>query len=309
MRRSDGDIKGEMQSIRVLSWNVASRTACDKQVAAIYSRRLDIVALQEVTERTAQPFEKAIIEIGLKHIVNSFELASDRNVLTGPRRYGEIIASKWPRQVLPPATDFVPWPARLLSAVIASPLGRIELHATHIPPGSSNGWVKIDVLEGIYKYLARGVPHPRILCGDFNTPQAETPKGEIVTWGQRIAKGRKVVLCRWRRGGNGERWDQAERNILKGLAQFDLFDVYRQLHGYTAKGFSWYTIHAGKKRGRRFDHVLASRSLNAVECRYLHSFRELKLSDHSPIEVHFRPTLARRGRNSETGENGGSRSR
>jgi len=48
----------------------------------------------------------------------------------------------------------------------------------------------------------------------------------------------------------------------------------------------------GHRIGRRFDHVFASRDLNAVRCQYLHSLREAGLSDHSAIEVDFEPARA-----------------
>ena len=37
------------------------------------------------------------------------------------------------------------------------------------------------------------------------------------------------------------------------------------------------------KAQRRFDHILSS--LRSLECRYIHEWRENKLSDHSPIEA------------------------
>jgi exonuclease III len=35
-------------------------------------------------------------------------------------------------------------------------------------------------------------------------------------------------------------WDLAERNVLAGLTDFDLSDVFRCLNGYEVKQFSWY---------------------------------------------------------------------
>jgi exonuclease III len=87
----------------------------------------------------------------------------------------------------------------------------------------------------------------------------------------------------------GDRWDAAERNVLKGLAPFDLPNVFPTLHGYGVAEWSWYWQGKGRRIGRRFDHVFASRRLHAVRCQYLHAFREMGLSDHSPIEVDFAP--------------------
>ena len=85
----------------------------------------------------------------------------------------------------------------------------------------------------------------------------------------------------------GEYWDRGERRVLVGLAEYDLVDVYRMLHGYQATESSWLLRRAGTAIGRRFDHVFASRSLAPTSCRYLHSLRESGLSDHSPIETTF----------------------
>ncbi|MFL5804039.1 MAG: endonuclease/exonuclease/phosphatase family protein, partial [Roseiflexaceae bacterium] len=180
------------------------------------------------------------------------------------------------------------------SAMIDSPWGAIELHATHLPNGANHGWIKIETFEGIYARLACAADHPRILCGDLNTPQAELSSGEIVTWGQdMLPDGRIVLEGTWRdpagREDTSERWDRGERNVLAGLAAYDLPDVYRAIHKYGVQEFSWYWVGRDRQVGRRFDHVFASSSLGAKVCSYLHDFRERKLSDHAPIEAVFAP--------------------
>jgi hypothetical protein len=108
-----------------------------------------------------------------------------------------------------------------------------------------------------------------------------------MTWAQEIDEQERVVLCERIHGGSGARWDAAERNVLEGLAKFDLADVYRSLHGYAVHDFSWYLKRKGTTVGRRFDHVFAAACLRPVCCEYLHSFREAALSDHSLLEVVF----------------------
>jgi exonuclease III len=146
-----------------------------------------------------------------------------------------------------------------------------------------NGWTKIEMLESVFSRLAGLGVVPRILCGDFNTPQEETADGEIVTWAQR----RGVTGALYLKRARGERWDRGERNVLEGLRAFDLADIYRGLHGYTKTDFSWYSCRRERVIARRFDHVFASRVLKATACCYLAEFRERHLSDHSPIEVDF----------------------
>ena len=275
--------------IRLISWNVNGRRKnISNQIQALDDHQPDAVALQEVKITTVKPLEEALCKIGLTHCINSFGLAVELSSLSGHRQYGELVASCWPLCALPPETYQVPWTERVLSAVIQSPCGDIEIHTVLIPPGVSNGWTKIEMLEGIYQQLASISERPRILCGDFNAPQSELSDGEIVTWGQHKVNDKFLCWEHWR-GGTGKRWDAGERNVLQGLAEFDLPDVYRALHGYGRHEFSWYWRGGTRSIGRRFDHVFASRKLNPVRCEYLHSLREAGLSDHSPVKVDFAP--------------------
>jgi endonuclease/exonuclease/phosphatase family metal-dependent hydrolase len=258
--------------MKLLSWNVAHRVRIvGAQIAEITTLQPDIVALQEVIASTRTILRNGLVSAGLPHVIDSFELALDAGVLTGPRQFGEMIACRWPLRPLAP-TDFdVPWPERVLSTLISAPLGTIELHTTHIPPGSTNGWIKVFTLEGIFRCLAIKSNTHRILCGDFNTPKQETLEGNVVTWG--TIRGRK------------KRWDAAERYVLKCLPEYDLGDVYRNLNGYGVTDYSHYS----RGRGRRYDHVFASQSLCPTECRYLRSMLDARLSDHAAIEVIFQP--------------------
>lgn len=274
--------------MKLVSWNVNGRvTKAATQCDALANREPDIVALQEVTARTCPLLRECLRSRGLHFISDSFSLAASTSDLVGPRRYGLLIASRFPIEALSGVRINVPWPERILAGAIAAPDYQFELYTTHIPPGSSNYWIKVEMLEGLYAALASTSQAPRILCGDFNTPQAERPNGEIVTWGQKMDEQGQAVLWNRFRGGSGARWDAAERNVLQGLAKFDLADIYRSLYGYAVHDFSWYLKRKEMIVGRRFDHVFAASCLRPVRCEYLHSFRETALSDHSPIEVVF----------------------
>ncbi len=115
---------------------------------------------------------------------DSYPTYPEPGELVGPRRYGVLIASKCPRDVHPNRTA-MPWPERFLSIVITGQ--SMEIHNAYIPPRSSNGWIKIWTLEGNFQRLAHHTLNPRVLCGDFNAPQLETPVGEMVTWAQRLS--------------------------------------------------------------------------------------------------------------------------
>ncbi|MGH7566212.1 MAG: endonuclease/exonuclease/phosphatase family protein [Gemmatimonadota bacterium] len=226
--------------------------------------------------------------IGLGNIANSFSLSLEPDSLRGPRGLGELIASRYPLAAVPYGFFDVPWPEKILSAEIDLVGRKLELHTVHIPPGSSNKWIKIETLEGLYRGLAHDCGHPRLLCGDFNMPQWELPDGTVVTWGQRLGKDGRVITRRNFRGGSGERWDAGERNVLRGLAEFGLRDVYREMNRYGGEAdYSWVLSRKGMTRNRRFDHVFASPALKPIACRYLHEARERGLSDHSPILAEF----------------------
>lgn len=213
-------------------------------------------------------YRKTLIESGLGYVVDSFSTHPEIGV-QGARRYGEVIASRWPLAAL--STVFaVPWPERVLGASLASDRGQVEVYAAYIPCGASHGWTKVETLEGLYLGLAVHSSQPRILCGDFNTPKQEIADGTVVTW-----------------GGREGRWDRAERDILLGLAAFDLVDTYRLVNGYSQQDFSWFWRGKGRAVGRRFDHIFAAQRLNPRECSYLHELRLQALSDHSPLGTMF----------------------
>jgi exonuclease III len=280
--------------MHLISWNVNGRvTRLGAQSHALHQRHPDLVALQEVVPTTVAQWRAHLAHSGLVYCVDSFAL-QDQAPTERHRRYGELLASRWPLTPLPPTAVAVPWPERMLSAVLASPWGTIELHTTGIPPGVSHGWLKVEMLEALYSRLACPASCPRLLCGDLNTPQAESADGHMTTWGQVItANGRvrtwKTKRDRSGRVDTGDRWDAAERNVLAGLAAFGLPDVFRALHGYDVVAWSWYWQGRHRRIGRRFDRVFASPQLHAVQCHYLYAWREMGLSDHAPLEVHFAP--------------------
>ena len=275
-------------SMRLISWNLnARRSDVQAQVTALVAQVPDVVALQEVTPTTVAPLRTALREAGFTYATDSFALAPASFAPAGPRRYGLLTASRCEMIAEAPGRFHLPWPERVLSATLLTPGGRVEVHNTHVPPGSSNGWLKIAQLEGLYNGLARTALLPRVLCGDFNTPQVELPSGEIVTWAQRKSRDGTWRVVRTLQGGAGAAWDTGERLVVSRLADWDLADVYRRLHGYATQEASWILRRQGVSIGRRFDHVFASTALQPTWCGYLHALRERGLSDHSPIEVEF----------------------
>jgi exonuclease III len=258
--------------VRLISWNVNKRVgALPRQVEVVAERGPDVLALQEITPRTARLFLEALPDIGLCHVAAS--LPNGVRLTPGRRlRAGVLTASRWPLHPLVRGRVRAPWPERVLSVLIQTPIRGVEVHNVYIPnvstgPAVGHPLLKVETFEALFARLARRARRPRVLCGDFNAPLEERPDRAIVPFG--------------RAGRDAE----AELSIFRDLARFGLPDVYRALHGYARQEFSWY----GQIRGYRLDHIFASRSLNPVACHYLHDFRTAGLSDHAPIEARFDP--------------------
>lgn len=255
--------------IKLLTWNVAGRTKLlPDQIAAACRREADLVALQEVRPSTVAAWRTALAEAGLTHAIDSA-------AFLGRRRLFNLTAGRWELTELPAIG--APQPERVASAVSESPRGQIEIHNAHVPPAQSNGLTKVETCEALFERLARPSERHRILCGDLNMPRLENEWGEVETFASNYPEAE-------------ERWDEAERSLLLGLAEWDLSDVFRGLNGYDRRDVSW-VMHtrARRKVAHRLDHILASASLGAIACDYLHEWREAGLSDHSAMEALFEP--------------------
>ena len=240
----------------------------DRQAEGVARREPDIVCLQEVRASTAPRWRAALARIGL-------EFALDTGEVAAPRRLFNLTACRWELNPLPGI--LAPQPERVLGVVAEAPWGQLEVWNAHIPPAPSNGVIKAQTCEALYAELARSGTRRRILCGDLNTPRYESERGEVETFASNHPF-------------EEERWDNAERSLLLGLAEWDLADVFRSLNGYGRRDVSWvFHTRARRKAAHRLDHVLAASELNATYCDYVHEWREAGLSDHSAMEAIFEP--------------------
>lgn len=264
-------------ALRVITWNVARRRSrIVAQATALATRRPDVIALQEVTRRTAPSWRGALELLGLVHVRSSLEDADPARHPASRRTTGVMLAARMPlgdaRQSLP-----VPWPETALSAAAETVRGPVELYCVHVP-NAANGWVKVESLQAIRRGLAEGEPVPRVLCGDLNTPRRELPDGRVISFA-RDSRGRL-------RPERGPEWDAAELGVVPGLAELGYRDAYRALHGYRASEPSWtWKRIAGHGGGWRLDHIFASAQLRPIACMYHHAWRETDLSDHSALEA------------------------
>ena len=271
------------KNLSFLSWNTAKRIKyLDEQTKLIKKTECDVIALQEITKSSDLKYKKSLNNI-YENIISSFDLAKDTTILKGKRMFGQLIASKFPISAIDPKKINVPWQERVLSVKLEN---NIYLHTTHIPPGSSNGWIKVKMINGIVKYLIKNKIKRQILCGDFNTPKFESKETGLVTFAQNIKKDNKVVTKGSFRGGKGKDWDNSERSLFSDLKKNNIFESYRIIYPKRYSDKSWIFKRKEKIFGQRFDHFFASDNLKVEQVKYLKI--EKGISDHLPLKVVYR---------------------
>jgi len=260
--------------VKLISWNVAGWTGrIAGQTSAIATWRPDVLAIQEVTRKGVDQFTPRLSELGLvcsEHTLNDVE----------PRKKGVAVFSRWP---LKEHKQFdVPFSRLALSVELWHPAATISLHNVHIPNGSKHKWKKIETFEKVYDGLKSLSQRPRVLCGDFNSPQLEYPDGRTIVWGEHVGKDGAIRTSR------DTRWRDGERLFFYGLPEIGMRDIFRFCNGWQQEEFSWFsTRKKGKAPARRFDHIFADTDLRPLSCLYLHEGREQDLSDHSAIAGEF----------------------
>lgn len=276
----------EVVTLRLISWNVCQGGGerITRQVEYLATQNPDVIALQEVFVNTDAEYRVRLHGFGYHYAVSSFDVMPDCREKNGARRYGELALSRWP--LTPITADFdIPWPERVLSVNVNSPHVAFDLHVLHVPNGSNHGEIKIETFEGLYEGLSRHVGHPRVLCGDFCTPQLERSDGTVETWAVERRKDGSFAP----RKDRDARWDQAERNILLEVAKFDMSDIFRLLNGDGMQGYSMIQKNGETVNYRRYDHIFASQMLHPIACEYLYEVLETqpRLSDHASIQADF----------------------
>jgi exonuclease III len=251
--------------ISLLCWNVAGRvTRLAEQVKLIVELAADVVCLQEVSRRTAPLWTGLLKEAGWSQVVVA---PTDAAIRDGrPRTLSVLTAARGPLAVR--EIPGLPWPERAL-AVELDQLGVVNVHS---PISPSPRLAKVLTHEAIHAYVSSS-SGPIIICGDLNTPRREHPDGRVWTFA-RTNRGRL-------RPERGERWDQAELALIRGLEPLDYRDAFRALHGPEKRELSWEWQNSGG--GYRLDHLIVSREIEVAEVTYLHAWRKQGLSDHSPL--------------------------
>ena len=249
--------------MQIVSWNVAGRvTRQAEQGRRVLALAADVVCLQEVTRTTLPVWREQLSAAGYRSVHCG-------NLAPGPRPRPLGVLTACREAAEPLALGGMPWAERVLAVRTARGL---EVTNVHVPISPTPELAKVRTLEAVFAHLARRSRHPRVLCGDLNTPRREHPDGSVWTF----ARDRYGRL----RPERGERWDAAEMLLIRGLQPFGFRDAFRSLHGHEHREISWGW--ARWRGGYRLDHLLVA-GLTVQECRYEHAWREQGLSDHSPL--------------------------
>jgi exonuclease III len=249
----------------VLSWNLAGRVRrLPEQVDRVLAARADVICLQELTRSTLPRWREILAGAGYAGVEEG--RIDPRGAR--PRPLAVLTACREP--VSRVAVADVPWSERVLAVRCAD---GSEIVNVHSPISSKPELAKVRTHEAIHRHLAGRADHPRVLCGDLNTPRREHPTGEVWTFA-RDQWGRL-------RPERGERWDDAELSLLRGLEPYGMHDAFRRRHGYVRRELSWEWPRW--KGGYRLDHLVVSSDFTVSDVDYLHAWREAGLSDHSAL--------------------------
>jgi exonuclease III len=256
--------------MRLLCWNVAGRVQRQpEQAELIVELAPDLVCLQEVTPRTAPLWASALESAGFGQVVVGRQRPE---VDPSDHRLRVLTAARSPFTELP--LPDLPWPERVLATQVEG----LELVNVHSPISPKPDLAKVRTHEAVHAHLTAG-RGPRAVCGDLNTPRREHADGRVWTF----ARTRNGKL----RPERGERWDQAELALIKGLEPLGFRDAFRDLHGYERRELSWQWQQWGG--GYRLDHLIVSGEVGVPRIEYLHEWRQgAGLSDHSPLFAELR---------------------
>ena len=251
----------------LLSWNLAGRLKrMGEQADLVEGSGAEVVCLQEVTPATAAGWAERLGAAGYSVAIAELPRARE-----GSRPLAVLTAAR--SELVPVPVPGVPWPERVLACRLPGPDG-LEVVNVHSPISPKPELAKVRTHEAVFRHLSAAAGHPRLVCGDLNTPRREHPDGSVWTF----ARTRSGAL----RPDRGERWDEAETALVRGLEEHGFRDAFRAVHGNEVKEVSWEWPRSGG--GYRLDHLVVSEEIEVEECGYLHEWRrELKLSDHSPL--------------------------
>lgn len=237
-----------------------------EQAELVVALGADLICLQEVTSTTAPRWTALLAQAGWSYTHVAWP--GDPEPGTKPRRRPLSVLTTSREAASRTEIADLPWAERALAVRTQG----LEVVNVHSPISPSPGLAKVLTHEALHRHMSTS-DGPRILCGDLNTPRREHADGRVWTFA-RDQYGRL-------REDRGERWDEAELSLIKGLESFGFRHAFREEHGPAWKELSWEWPRWGG--GYRLDHLIASAEVEVRAISYAHEWRQAKLSDHSPL--------------------------
>lgn len=303
--------------MKILSWNVQGAfpyytplERIEEQVQYIEETAEcpDIIALNEVNRFRRDTWLDGLSEIGYVELVHTLDWAEelgesdipphqDFNHVNGNLTAvhetfrGEDLARQRPSIRKGPweDSDVKDWdtnvPEKILHATVEVDGSTLDLWNIRAVPGSMHGEEKVKILQNTYNRIKKGCQPPCVLTGDFNAPDREREDGTVIPW-------------RYDEEGDvADQWVEAELNILTGLEEKGMVDIFRELHGYgdldildashATQTDDPLAVPSADVEGKRFDHLIASQELNPRACYYDQD--GFRCSDHAPLVAEFDP--------------------
>ena len=112
----------------------------------------------------------------------------------------------------------IPWPERVL-AVRLPALGGLEVVNVHSPVSPKPDLAKVRTHEAVFRHLATRSEHPRLVCGDLNTPRREHADGTVWTFA-RTRAGKAATRPRRALGRGRDRADPRPRGRMATATPF-----------------------------------------------------------------------------------------
>ena len=241
---------------------------------ALAGRDPDVVALQEVSARTAPMWAAALATIGLPHSRCSLAGADPGRLPASRRRTGVLLAARTPLADAGPPLE-VPWPETALAARVDG----VRVDTIHVP-NAANGWVKPRTLAAI---RAGARVEGEGGCRGSSAATSTRPGASTRTARWSRSRATRKSACAPSAGRSGTR---PSSGVVPGLRDLGYADAFRALHGYAQREPSWtFRRIAGHSGGWRLDHLFASSDLHPAAACYHHAWREADLSDHAALEA------------------------
>jgi len=245
------------RSLVLASWNVNFRRDAGAQVAATLAHGPDVVVFQEVRAASFPELADRFAAAGLS------QFATSASSVEGYRMSRYVtVASRFPLGESVPVDG--PAPETSVCHEVEAPGGRFDLVGVYVPSIARRDGVKVPTQHAMHARMAAAAARPHIMCGDFNSPKAESAEGVTLFF----KPSRPIEYA-------------GERALMHGLVELGLRDAFRACNGYQTQPISWHWKNRGRTGGYRLDHIFVSPHFHVRRCWYDHEVRERGLSDHS----------------------------